>query len=266
MMVSGMKRKMLCSAASADAACNDVCGGASPLVGFFSLAVVILMGCSASSGAAPSNGGDNGSGGSSTATGGGGGQSPAVTGGAGGAPAAGGAPTTTGGGAPTTLPPGDPSVQFDWPEATLGAGLPPCQAGHYQGTFEGKYHSAAFFGVPLDVDINGNIDFTLNQGMNGEFFEISEGHVDGGANASGIVVPFSADIIGTLNCSTGQLEDAGLVNGQYDVATVLNYFEGPVTGTYDRNTSAFTIGTWSVVEPAAPGSGGSGTWQAGWVP
>jgi hypothetical protein len=209
------------------------------------------LGCSASGGSLPERSGSEG--GASAATEGTGG-SPANTGGV---------PAGTGA-SPSLVPPGDPSVQFDWPEATLGAGLPPCRAGRYQGTFEGRYHSAAFFGVPLDVDITGGIDFTLNQGMSGEFLEIAEGHVTGTADA-GILVPFNADIIGTLNCSTGQLENAGLVNGSYDVATVLHYFEGPVTGTYDRNTSAFTLGTWSVVEPAAPGSGGSGTWRAGWV-
>jgi hypothetical protein len=80
-------------------------------------------------------------------------------------------------------------------------------------------------------------------------------------------VPFSADIIGRLNCDAGVLENGGLRNGMYTaLGFYVGHFEGPVAANYDRQTSAFSGGVWSVVEiGAAPGFGGAGTWEALWV-
>ena len=197
-------------------------------------------------------------------------------------PGSGGTPTTLGSGGTTALSAAggatatgsggafvrDPTLKFDWPEDTGSSG-PPCKAGKYVGSFKGVYQSPLVVGIPLNIQ--GRIQFELNQSASGEFFEISNGHVEGAADPTGGLagdgggVPFSADIVGTLNCDSGQLEGGKLENGVYTAFDVITgNFDGPITGTYDRNTSTFTNGTWKVTEPANTAFGGSGTWAATW--
>lgn len=213
-------------------------------------------------------------GGGGTANPGAGGQSSA-----GGFAAAGGFTAATGGSTTATIPTTviptgddggtlpfagyDPTVAFDWPVATTTAGS--CKAGHYQGSFIGMY-SPSIAVAPVPIPVAGNIDLTLTQSSNGEYFEITDGKVSGVAD---LLFPFSADVKGTLNCTTMQLENGFLSNGVYIVGVIPFPFEGPLTGEYDKVTHAFTKDTWTVGEPTwtTPPSpyGGSGTWEATWV-
>lgn len=159
----------------------------------------------------------------------------------------------------------DPTVKFDWPEATATSGS--CKSGHYSGSFAGMYASGlTFVGVPIPV--SGNLDLTLNQAASGEFFTVSGGKLSGVADG---LFPFSADVSGTLDCAKGQLVDGKLSNGIYNLGVQGvqgGTFEGPMPANYDKLTHAFT-GTWQVFEPKMstppPIYGGSGTWQTAWV-
>jgi hypothetical protein len=237
------------------AACSSASGGDAP-PGSSNGGLPGFGGAVAAGGAAAAGGVAASTGGVGAIAAGGGGASAVATGGA--------PPSPTTGSSGLMV---DPSITFTWPEDT-GASGPPCKAGHYQGSFAGNYTSgASIIGIPLAV--TGNVDFVLNQSMAGEFFDIGNGHVTGTASGGTIVgVPFSADIVGTLNCNTGQIENAGLKNGQYTALGIfVGKFEGPVTGQYDRTTSTFTSGTWNVKEigAAGPQFGGAGTWDAKWV-
>jgi hypothetical protein len=179
-----------------------------------------------------------------------------------------GTPTGTGGAPPVGAPDPnlpfagyDPTVTFDWPEATATGS---CKAGHYTGSFSGMYASGlTFVGVPIPVA--GNLDLTLAESADGEFFTISGGKLSGVADG---LFPFSADVSGTLDCKKAELVDGKLSNGIYDLGVQGvqgGTFEGPFPATYDKLTSAFT-GTWKVYEPKMttppPIYGGSGDWNA----
>jgi hypothetical protein len=156
----------------------------------------------------------------------------------------------------------DSSVTFDWPQSTA---VGSCKAGHYQGSFAGIY-SPAIAVAPAPIPVAGNIDLILAQSADGEFFEITDGKVSGVAD---LLFPFSADVKGTLNCTTSKLEGGFLSNGTYIVGIIPYAFEGPITGTYDKLSHSFTNDTWQVGEPTwttpPPIYGGNGTWEASWV-
>lgn len=183
----------------------------------------------------------------------------------------------TGGTPPTTLVPApvgdagllpfagyDPTVSFDWPQgATVSTAS--CKAGQYKGSFVGIY-SPSIAVAPVPIPVAGDIDLTLTKSQSGEFFEITGGKVSGVAD---LLFPFSADVKGTLDCTTMTLENGFLSNGTYIVGVFPYPFEGPLTASYDKLTHAFTSGKWTVGEPkwTTPPAlyGGSGTWQANWV-
>jgi hypothetical protein len=155
----------------------------------------------------------------------------------------------------------DPTVHFDWPEsAQVGS----CKAGHYSGSFTGMYASGlTFVGVPIPVA--GNLSLTLAQSADGEFFEITGGHICGTADG---LFPFKADVSGTLDCKTGQLVNGTLTNGAYYLGLPGipgGTFDGPFPATYDKISHSFT-GTWKVYEPKSanppPIYGGNGDWNA----
>ena len=77
--------------------------------------------------------------------------------------------------------------------------------------------------------------------------------------------PFTADIVGTLNCETLKF-DAKIVNGTYIIGPLPYGFEGPLIADYDKQTHAFINGTWNVIEPAYPTAGGGGDWTVTWKP
>lgn len=181
----------------------------------------------------------------------------------------------------------DPAVNkgpenFDWHRTMPIGGS--CKAGHYVGEFSGQYSPSLTFTFGI-FDITGTVEFDLFQTGNGEFLEIENGKMEGIAIDS---VPFTGEIVGSLNCTTGFAE-AYLVNCMYVFALVLPaLFEGPALGLYDKINHVFVNGVWSVTEedllgnypdplPVYPGDplppigiltvcGGVGTWNATSVP
>jgi hypothetical protein len=198
-----------------------------------------------------------GTGGATGGTGGATGGSGGATGGSGGA--AGSGPIDAGGNAGGPVSDGGkPDVIFDWPETVPGL---KCKAGHYKGTFTGTYASSATI-IPLPVPVAGDIDLTLVQSANGEIFEITNGKLSGMAD---LVFPFSADLIGKLNCKVSKLDPAtALKNGNYVILGINFAFEGSFLGDYDKVAVAFVNGAWDVKEPN-PIYGGTGAWTASWV-
>ena len=205
--------------------------------------------------------------------------SPDPAAGNGGEPAAGGAgpvtstagagadPNVAAGGAPVEPAAGGgqntPSVVFDWPEGS--AGIPgESRAGLYQGAFDGIYVSDAAFGI-LPVPVTGNVNVTLAESTNGEFFEVSDGAVDGLANG---LFPFSGNISGELDCLRAHFE--AILDGSYTVAPnpTPYLFSGPITAAYDKQAFRLFNGTWNVAETGSLGQqiGGNGTWWADLVP
>jgi hypothetical protein len=170
-----------------------------------------------------------------------------------------------GGGAPP------PTGQFS---SDGGGAAMDCKAGHYTGSFMGSYTSyltdtiLKLGGVPLMV--TGNVDLDLDQSVStttGEIHEstltIANGHVQGFANN---VFPYQCDMVGTLDCNTKKLVDAGLENCWYCVGlfvqqdggncSAYGHFKGPVAGDYNGKTFSFMDGTWEGQEMAPTGDGG----------
>jgi hypothetical protein len=206
---------------------------------------------SGATGGGGASGGMGGTGGTTTGTGGGG------AGGAGGAAGGAGA-SDAGGGDAASVDASKPDIAFGWPETVPGL---KCRAGRYQGTFTGTYASSAAI-IPLPIPVAGDIDLTLVQTATGEIFEISNGKLSGLAN---LLFPFSADLVGKLNCKTSKLDPTtSLKNGNYIVLGANFAFEGPFLGDYDKVGVAFVNGTWDVKEPN-PIYGGTGAWSASWI-
>jgi hypothetical protein len=182
------------------------------------------------------------------------------------------------------------------PTTPLNAGGTGCAPGHYVGSFNGTYNSAAWGNgsVPLmvaAVESSGRpgLEFWLEKTekpcTTSEFcadFTVKGGKIrgfanpfpdpnapDGSVNPFAIAVRFEIDFGGELDCSTGQFKGL-LQNGCYDVATMLYRFEGTAPATYDKATSAFTKGEWTVKEIPTAGVifppdqkiGGTGSWGA----
>lgn len=223
----------------------------------------------ATSGTAGSTATGTGSGGSTatgtggTGTGGNGTGGSGATGGSGGSGASGGTGGTGQGGsgpfdAGGARDASKPDVNFDWPETVPGL---KCKAGHYTGAFTGTYMTAATI-FPLPVPVTGNIDLTLVQTANGEIFEITNGKLAGTAD---LIVPFSADLVGKLDCRVSKLDPStALKNGSYIFLGIPIGFEGPFLGDYDKKASAFVNGTWDIKE-MNPMYGGTGSWNAAWM-
>ena len=166
----------------------------------------------------------------------------------------------------------DPNILFNWsvddPSPTLS-----CQAGLYTGSFTGFYASAiTVVGVPIPVF--GDVNLTLQQSANGEFYTISNGSVHG--TADGILAQYDCKLTGTLDCSTKKLED-GLIDCNYCVGVfagdsgiclgVEGHFVGPVSADYDAANQSFENGDWKGKEGAdAAVFGGSGHWTAAYGP
>jgi hypothetical protein len=169
-------------------------------------------------------------------------------------------------------PPVDPTIRFDWPVDDPNPSSLSCQSGHYTGLFVGLYTSPiTVVGVPIPV--TGNVDLTLAQSSNGEFFTITNGFVTGRAD---ILAEYRCNFFGTLNCTTKKLE-MGRIDCKYCVGTYAadgglclgleSHFTGPVTADYDAANQAFDNATWKGKEAADAGVfGGFGTWTAAYTP
>lgn len=171
-----------------------------------------------------------------------------------------------------TSPGGDPlenrsTVRFDWARTTPSGGS--CEAGRYQGTFDGIYGPSIIVVAdlkvipvfPVELPDNPGLAFDLNREGSGEIFTVSNGVMSG--NALG-AFPFTAEVVGKLNCETSKF-DAKLVNGSYFIGPLEYKFEGPITADYDKLTHSMINGAWMVTEPEYPSAGGSGTWTVKWV-
>jgi hypothetical protein len=175
----------------------------------------------------------------------------------------------SGGSGGMALGPADPGandspVRFDWERTEPANGS--CEAGHYEGSFEGLYMAPLAFNAPIPVanvpGLPGGLVFDLEKEGSGEVFKVSNGKLSGLANGA---FPFEADIVGSLDCSTKKF-DAMLLNGSYIVGIFTYMFEGPITADYNLVTHTLVNGVWNVTEPMNPGSGGSGTWTVSWMP
>ena len=170
-------------------------------------------------------------------------------------------------------PPVDPGIRFDWPVDNANPAGLTCQPGHYTGIFVGLYTSPiTVVGVPIPV--TGNVDLTLAQSANGEFFTITNGFVTGRAD---ILAEYRCNFYGTLNCGTKKLEmgliDCGYCVGAYALDGGLclgleSHFKGPVTADYNAASQAFENATWKGKEGMSDSGvfGGFGTWTAAYTP
>jgi hypothetical protein len=169
-------------------------------------------------------------------------------------------------------PPVDPSILFNW---SVDNSSPPlsCEAGRYTGAFTGFYASGlTVVGVPIPVA--GDVNLTLDQSANGEFYTISNGRITG--TADGILAQYSCDLSGTLDCTAKKLEN-GIIDCNYCVGVfagdsgiclgIEGHFIGPLTADYDAANQSFENGTWKGKEGADAGVfGGSGNWTAAYGP
>ena len=186
------------------------------------------------------------------------------------------------------------------PTSGAASGGGGCQPGHYVGSFDGTYNSAAWGNgsAPLSIAAvpsmgRPGLEFWLERSTGGacpvgaEFcgdFTVKGGKIRGFANpfsdgdkSSGndpqdifaLMIRFEIDLSGELDCARGQFRGL-LQNGCYDVATILFRFEGTAPANYDPATQSFTNGQWMVKEtpmegvlfPPDANIGGMGAWQA----
>lgn len=179
---------------------------------------------------------------------------------------------------PISTPAGDerPDVSFRWgSDAETERPTEDCKEGRYSGFFEGYYISYITPGVSQYIaatptENSSGLEFDLVKVSAGESFEIRGGKLIG-MTETAAPVPFEADIIGTLDCTTGVL-NAELANGYYEYLSLSGRFEGQMMGQYNFESQSFESGTWTVRE-LDPDSGlpheengGDGTWNATLVP
>jgi hypothetical protein len=174
-----------------------------------------------------------------------------------------------------------------------------CLPGHYVGTFNGTYNSAAWGNgsLPLSIAATPSMgrpglefwleqvprscrsdqefcaDFTVKGGkIRGYANPFSDGNASAGSAAADpafVAVRLEIDFGGDLDCSRGLFRGL-LQNGCYDVATILFRFNGTAPANYDATNASFTNGAWMVKELASTGAwfppdsniGGMGSWQA----
>jgi hypothetical protein len=172
---------------------------------------------------------------------------------------------------------------FDWHHAMGGLGS--CEAGHYEGYFEGLYNPALTvlftMGATGSIDVSGNVSHDIMQDETGEYFEVKDGVFQGMAMA---MFPFEGEFYGKLDCTT-QYFEGGLRNCFYIAFGAPFYFEGLARSRYDKLNHSFIDGVWSVTEADANGAyppppeahpgdplpppaqlGGIGIWETTWVP
>jgi hypothetical protein len=127
-----------------------------------------------------------------------------------------------------------------------------CKDGMYSGMFQCSF----LFGDAGDDDasfdgggfvITGAINFTVSQNTaSGESFIDTASGTLGGTCCLDLFT-ISANVGGTLNCSTGEFT-GNLSGGMYS-GFVSGSFNGPLDGCYDGKTSSFIDGTWNLAVP-----------------
>lgn len=172
-------------------------------------------------------------------------------------------PMSNGNFQPRLMPP-DPKIAFDWQETTPGKNE--CQPGTYSGTFTCNYTGP---GIDPSAPFvaTGPVVFTLMKSQNGEFLEISDGHIQGLAD---LIFDFNSKLQGRLDCTTNMFT-AMAVEGTYGLGDAnllpVGLFQGTLSGTLDRS-SATLSGEWSLMVTDGLGAGGTcvGPWTATWTP
>lgn len=140
---------------------------------------------------------------------------------------------------------------FEWKRVTPDPNAVTCEAGYYEGAFDGIYNSQAMLtltvGFWASLPVSGDVRFTIEEkpGSGGEFFSIADGVFEGSAMET---FPFYGDFRGTLDCSTMTFEGV-LENCYYIVVEDKYAFEGIARSKYDVQTHTFIDGVWSVTEP-----------------
>lgn len=140
-------------------------------------------------------------------------------------------------------------ARFDWKRTIPTGGL--CQAGYYEGTFDGIYNSEVLSNMTVGfystLPVNGSVDFIILEkpGSSGELFTVSDGHFKGTALE---IFPFDGDFYGTLDCTTKTFE-GGLRKCFYLVVEDKYAFQGVALSQYEVTTNSFVNGMWSVTEP-----------------
>ena len=175
-----------------------------------------------------------------------------------------------------------------------GSGSSKCKGGLYQGTFAGSYSSSlTLVGLPLTV--TGNVQLQLHQEGSGtqmcmlagealkcsDVFALQDGTITGVANGddAGGGYPYYCVMTGTLNCAKGvlvggwidctyclgPLNDGGMScatggtgggKGGGMLTGTGGQFGGPLTASYDTNTTSFVNGSWNGSEALV----GMGVW------
>jgi hypothetical protein len=139
---------------------------------------------------------------------------------------------------------------------------PKCTAGNYRGMFMGSV-IVEFLSIPLfEILLTGDISLSAAAEAGTDRFTITNGAIVGKDNEDNQV---TATVTGSLNCTTGKVEN-GRLSGRYFrplLGEIL--FDGNVAGTY-TNTPPSANGTWQT-ETASTDllKGGMGTWNVSLV-
>jgi hypothetical protein len=168
-------------------------------------------------------------------------------------------------------------ADFEWERLVPAGGS--CEPGRYDGAFDGIYQSGGtFIGIP----VMGNVSFELGESIDGEFFEVSGGTMEGFAL---IVFAFQGEIVGSLDCASGVFEGFMQNCSYVEPGGSPTEFEGPLRARYDPINHVFINGVWGVTErddtgafypppdvqpgvllPPLPTKGGVGNWSATLTP
>ncbi|HEX4351348.1 MAG TPA: hypothetical protein VHZ95_00515 [Polyangiales bacterium] len=153
---------------------------------------------------------------------------------------------------------GRTDITFVWAKTPTSVDLGGCLPGNYEGTFGGLYWSyiatlAPISGLSVPIadielpDAPSGFHFTVMPAEGGETVLKIKGVMDGNAD---LVFPFSADIVGELDCKTKTFTGQ-MINGMYSVliqGLIAQSFTGVLNGDYDVRTHTFVNGTWDVWE------------------
>jgi hypothetical protein len=120
----------------------------------------------------------------------------------------------------------------------------------------GDYKTGATI-LPATLTLNLPLTVTLTAGSSPRFLDFA-GNGSGFYQVALSNVPYSAQVTGRLDCSTGKVTN-GKLTGSYNTG-IPTAFQGTIDGTLDRATNSFS-GTWTASE-TNPTYGGNGTWQA----
>lgn len=136
--------------------------------------------------------------------------------------------------------------------AVVDAG-PPCTPGTYAGSFEGELNGLLAF---IRADVSGEITLQVTLASSGRALQIQSGSLDG-VDQNGD--PFVASVSGSIDCTTRQLLNGTILDGEYGRFLLRKSFRGVASANYSSNPAL--MGQLEF-QNALGGSGGSATWSA----